>query len=348
MGLSFMCEAPAGMHKREEEKPEPKFEWQRKYNASRESWAQNNEAIVDHPFGIAVRNVRCVRCHNWGHVNTDSECPLYGKSGNYEEEGYANNPSDLVKELRKAEKAGKTVDKNEYRGRKKKVEEGEEEEWVPADSGTLAEKMREEHGMKLKANMLSSAKEYEQLEQMGNAVKDKQDKTKSMLDFFNSLSKKEQEKVMRKTLGMTKEEKDSKKKSKKDKKKKKKEEKKMKKQLKKMKVKKEEPSSDLENEKEKNGRRRRDSSVSPPPKRSRRDSDAVEKRGIKEEPLSSDEERNGERRKESPVRKRRTTRSPRSSPVRSPVRRRRGTPSPARSPIRRRRESPVGEKRRDE
>lgn len=42
---------------------------------------------------------------------------------------------------------------NEYRGRKKKVEEGEDEEWIPADSGTLAEQMREEHGMKLKSNV---------------------------------------------------------------------------------------------------------------------------------------------------------------------------------------------------
>jgi len=218
LGLAFMYEAPAGIRKEDledketEVKEEPKFEWQRKYNAPRESWAKGNEEIKDQPFGIQVRNVRCVKCHKWGHINTDRDCPLYNMSGNFDDPGFSNNPSDLIKQLRKTKDVPPA-----YKRRFKKEEDEDEDDDEPSsstdkekkeklESGFLNQEMETEYGLKLKTHVVQDIQVDEALEKMNTvaaAVKKEpkgppKTQQQIMAEFLQTLSDKEKSRIFKK------------------------------------------------------------------------------------------------------------------------------------------------------
>ncbi|XP_053971040.1 corepressor interacting with RBPJ 1 [Hylaeus volcanicus] len=181
LSVNFMYEPPPGAKKereKEDNEPEYKFEWQRKYNAPRESYCKGDSEIRDQPFGIQVRNVRCIKCHKWGHINTDKECPLYSQAMSVVMANNSQTPS-------------------------------------APDALTLVQQMRED-GLALKKSALNAQQHLRVPEHEHLMVSD--DEEQSEITFLKTLSKKEKKKLLRKLQQLEKKTKKTKKRKSKHKK----------------------------------------------------------------------------------------------------------------------------------
>jgi len=115
--MNFMYEPPPGYKKEDELKPEPsalesgklsmnqmkalpmseKFTFLK--NAPKAAaYAKEMELSVK-PFGITLKNIRCLRCKQWGHEHTERVCALFGVDILKEDEYGKEDPALLMKEM---------------------------------------------------------------------------------------------------------------------------------------------------------------------------------------------------------------------------------------------------------